>query len=352
MPRKPYRVQKSINVKQLEQFYSCGSILKAMRDAVNKHMDRADIYIDPSCGDSSFLNACPAEALRIGFDIDPQPRKQQSSVKVTKCDFNEERAWKIITTVIRNFTQRQGRKPVVCVASNPPFKQLKKWFQRVSEIADWVLWLSPQQNMRFAYQNDIPANYQLCWQQRMSNSTFTHQGEEVERPSVLQIWKRTEESLNPLPDVKAEELGIADWRFAQWSEFNSKPNKDKHKLCMSKKTGQLWIATRLYAQGKRCSIQDDPKRYYEATSVCDLIVCRTKLARDRLLRINNIVQSFEMPSGCTRPTFQRREMAWLWLKRHNQTAWLKWSANTSIQYLLKSRKKIDVSPLDKFLFQN
>ena len=350
MPRKPRVATGKRNAKQLEQFYSSGSIVKAMRDAVNKHMEKADIYVDPSCGDSSFLNACPAEALRIGFDIDPKPNKQVTGVKVTKCDFNEERAWKIITTIIRNFEKRQGRKPIVCVASNPPFKQLKKWFQRVSEIADWVLWLSPQQNMRFAYQNSIPSNFQLCWQQRMSNSTFTHQGEEVERPSVLQIWKRAEKPLNPLPDVAMEELGIADWRFAQWSEFNSKQHK--YKLCMSKKTGQLWITNRLYSQSKRCSIQGDPRRYYEATSVCDLIVCRTKLARDRLLRINRIIQSFEMPSGCTRPTFQRREMAWLWLKRHDQKSWQKWSANTSIQYLLKSRKRIDISPLDKFLFKN
>jgi hypothetical protein len=327
--------------KVLEQFYSSDAVLQLMVQALLEQVPECDIYIDPSAGDGALLRtAVPRSTQRLAFDIQPR------APTVQKCSFDSPQAQLSIERAIREFERRRGRRPRICVASNPPFKLIKRWLQLVEPWADWVMFLAPLQLQRLAYQDGIPPAYRLRWQQALPESQFLHDGELVARPTVLQVWHKGGLALQPLlPELGLPELGITQWRFAAWSEFRQLKAEKQHLLCFSAKTGQTWPVTRLLQQQglQRCGISGSTKAS-QPTSVCRLIACRSKLVAQRLLVIGRLIERLALPTGgCTRESFRSTEFAWLWLKRYAPQTWELHCDTVAVSQL-------QLSPLDAFLF--
>lgn len=58
--------------RQLHQYFTPPWVCEAIVERHYRHLDLADVVLEPSCGDGRFLMALPAEVEAIGVEIDPK----------------------------------------------------------------------------------------------------------------------------------------------------------------------------------------------------------------------------------------------------------------------------------------
>lgn len=336
--------------KSKEQFYSSDAVVKAMVTAVRQEIPRCDIYIDPSAGQGQLFRAFPRQSLKFGFDIDPPVNRYGSKPRgiVKKCFAA---AQLDIQREIANFRDaHSGLEPIICVASNPPFRLLTSWFQMIADYSDWVMWLAPAQNSRLAFQDWVPANFILHWQSVIQDSVFIEHGEEKLLPTVLQIWRKTGKPIliQPIENIQSRTMKI-NWRFESWNNFR---NAENYKLCFCRKTGAIFIITSVSLSTQYCNVIDHATEDGEISkkrlpfSVSSLIVCESRLAQQQLLKLNSIISTLAPLPFCTRPTFKKSELIWLWHRQYQNKYWLAWSRRIKS----KINPNVHMTPLDKHLF--
>lgn len=357
-----------MSAKELEQYYSTDHVLDVMVNALN-HVGKCDIWIDPSAGNGEFFRRALSNADQtnvLQFDIRPK----DPSGKVQRGDFASEAVQMRIQNKLDSFKHIYKRQPIVCVASNPPFKQISEWMKLVEPWADYVLFLAPKQLHRFAYQLDtIPPSYQLRWQQPLDNSTFVFRRKAKSLRTVAQVWQKSPPLIVPFPKT-VEQLGITDWRFGHVSEFHSV--SDTQRVCYCRKTFKTWKVSDYDPIGERFLIvktpngqlprvlglskkaMDNPKATHRwvPKSTYDLIFCVDETVQLQLLKLGALVQAYQPPIGCTRQSFRDEEFAWFWVKYFNSQRWAELNMESAIcKSLQVYTDDLNITSLDEFLFK-
>lgn len=336
--------------KSKEQFYSNEKVVREMTTSLRNEIPICDLYIDPSAGHGELFRAFPRKSEKLGFDIDPPRNKFGSYPRgITKKCFIA--AQLDIQRKIEEFQERNGYLPTVCVASNPPFRMLKRWFELISSYSDWVMWLAPAQYSRIAYQQEwVPPSYSLAWQKVLSDSVFVENGQEKLLPTVLQIWRKTNSIPLKLPTVEL----ATRWRFENWNLFRH----FDFKVCFCGKTGKLYPISSINLSKQYCcvktEIRDEDGQSIEISqrmplSVSSLIVLPNIQSKNKMLRLNKVISGFKNIPYCTRPSFSRYELKWIWMKEYETKKWVHLKSEfCKINKPLNS--DIQLSDLDKYLF--
>jgi len=186
-------INKKIDIKKYDAFYTKRSVAleccNIIKETLGKFINKKTLWIEPSAGDGSFLDAI--DGKKLGFDICPQ----RGDIK--KLDFLE-------SDIVLEKIKLDSKNTIII--GNPPFgKRSSKaiaFFNRGADYASTVAFILPNQFKKYSVQSKLNKNFKLIKETILGNNSFLANDKDYDVRCVFQIWTRLD---IPLADLRIKE---------------------------------------------------------------------------------------------------------------------------------------------------
>ena len=169
---------------ELDQFFTNPTIAKHCLSVLMDTLQyEPDVYIEPSCGNGSFLNILPDN--KIGYDLDPH------GSNMIKTDFFD--------------TSDGDLNQSTIYVGNPPFGKSAnlaiKFFNHCSlnTNATHIAFIIPKTFKKISIQNKLSLDFHLIHTEDLQRNSFLLNDQPYDVPCAFQIWER-----QSIPRVKVE----------------------------------------------------------------------------------------------------------------------------------------------------
>lgn len=160
---------------ELDQFYTNPSVAKhCLSILMNTLQYTPDVFIEPSCGDGSFLNILPDN--KIGYDLDPHGHN------MIQCNFFD--------------THDEDLNQSVVYIGNPPFGKSAnlavKFFNHCAKNinATHISFIIPKTFNKVSIQNKLSMDFHLIYTENLPKNSFISNNQPYDVPCSFQIWER------------------------------------------------------------------------------------------------------------------------------------------------------------------
>lgn len=160
---------------ELDQFYTSPTVAKHCLSVLMDTLQyKPDVFIEPSCGDGSFLNILPDN--KIGYDLDPNGHN------MIQCDFFD--------------TDDQQLNQSTVYVGNPPFGKSAnlaiKFFNHCANNrnATHIAFIIPNTFNKVSVQNKLSLDFHLIHTEYIPNNSFILNDQPYNVPCSFQIWER------------------------------------------------------------------------------------------------------------------------------------------------------------------
>ena len=180
-----------INTK--DQYYTKSSVaIKCVAQILELYPESRDyVWVEPSAGNGAFLNQAPANATKIGIDIEPKMAGIQQG------DFLE---W----TPPSPFTCKK------IFFGNPPFGRqgslAKAFIKHAAKYADIIAFILPRSFVKPSMSRAFPLEFHPISSVELERNAFQVNGDEYDVPCVFQIWEKR--ATNRILPETAKEIGF------------------------------------------------------------------------------------------------------------------------------------------------
>lgn len=177
----------------LDKYYTKQNVVnecvKSFTDKI-KVNKKHDVIIEPSAGSGAFIPFIEKLSSKtLFFDIEPEHEK------VVKQDFLELDMKKIM----------KGNKGNIHVIGNPPFGRqsslAKKFITKATEFADTIAFILPKSFKKTSMKKVFPLNWHLKYQKQLNDNSFTVNNEDLNVPSIFQIWYKDNSKKRSIPKL-------------------------------------------------------------------------------------------------------------------------------------------------------
>lgn len=173
----------------LDKYYTKADVVKQVMDTFKKviSFDRNDVFIEPSAGSGAFIPHLKYLSKRVYFfDIMPEHKN------IVQQDY--------MTLDTRPFMHKTTQ---IHVIGNPPFGRqstlAKQFIAKSTEFADTIAFILPRSFKKTSMQSVFPLNWHLKHQHDLKFNAFTVNNDDLDVPSVFQIWCRDDTRKRRVP---------------------------------------------------------------------------------------------------------------------------------------------------------
>lgn len=178
-----------LNRSSLDKYYTKPSVVEQLMDIFKNQtkVNRKDVVIEPAAGSGVFIPSIKSLSKNTYFfDIMPEHND------ITKQDF--------LSLDTGRFLQKNSR---IHVVGNPPFGRqstlAKRFISKSTEFADTIAFVLPRSFKKTSMQAAFPRNWHLRFQTDLKPNSFTVNDEDLDVPSVFQIWYRDDTKKRRIP---------------------------------------------------------------------------------------------------------------------------------------------------------
>lgn len=177
----------------LDKYYTKQNVVnefvKTFTDKIKVNR-KHDVIIEPSAGSGAFIPFIEKLSSKsFFFDIEPEHEK------VVKQDFLELDMNKVL----------KGNKGKIHVIGNPPFGRqsslAKKFITKATEFADTIAFILPKSFKKTSMKKVFPLNWHLKYQKQLNDNSFTVNNEDLNVPSIFQIWYKDNTKKRSIPKL-------------------------------------------------------------------------------------------------------------------------------------------------------
>jgi len=169
----------------MQKFYTKPKIARECSTLVKKYIDidrKNDLIIEPSAGNGAFIPSLKKLCKNTIF-IDIKP----DNPKITKQDY---------LTWSPSSASDISKYRKIHVIGNPPFgfkgSMAIKFFKKSARYADTIAFILPLSFAKKSMQHSIPLHFHLTYSWILPANSFKFHNEDVDIPSIFQIWMRKE----------------------------------------------------------------------------------------------------------------------------------------------------------------
>jgi predicted RNA methylase len=207
-----------LNRSNLDKYYTKPDIAKQLVETFLKHVPhtRHDVFIEPAAGDGAFVPFIkPLSKHTHFFDIMPDDQHK----RIVKQDY--------LQLDIESFLNRNRKihvigKNKVHVIGNPPFGRqagmAKRFIAKSASFADTIAFVLPKSFKKTSMQASFPLNWHLKHQHDLKDNAFTVNSQDLDVPSVFQIWYRDDTKKRRVPK-RLEPVGFRFVRKTDSPDF-------------------------------------------------------------------------------------------------------------------------------------
>jgi hypothetical protein len=207
--------------RDLDQFYTAPSYAQSFLNRITQtvNLDSYDILLEPSAGSGSFYNLLDPNK-RIGLDLDPK------SPGIIQTDFFE-------------WVRPLGK--TIATIGNPPFGKnaglAVKFFNHAAKFSEVIAFIIPRTFRKASIINRLHKKFHLVYDETVPLNSFLFKGNPYDVWCCAQIWIRKEESREPIPVLKVEQV-------KQWFEIVDPDRSDFSVQRVGGRAGQIRINDR------------------------------------------------------------------------------------------------------------
>jgi len=177
----------------LDKYYTKPSVANECVKAfiANIQFDKKNDYIiEPSAGSGVFIPFIQKlSSNHFFFDIEPEHEK------IVEQDF----LMLDIDTILK---KHKGK---IHVIGNPPFGRqsslAKKFITKATEFADTIAFILPKSFKKTSMKRVFPLNWHLKYQKQLKDNSFTVNNEDLNVPSIFQIWYKDDSKKRNIPKL-------------------------------------------------------------------------------------------------------------------------------------------------------